>query len=197
MADYPPTPSFGTGYGQPNPPYAPGQYMQPRDEHQGRGQFAPQQSSSLPAYGYNQTIPMFGAPAVQPGPPLSVFQTWNQDTNAQQQPPYHHQGFQYSSYTDISQGNPHIQRPSEHSYHPEDAPVIPVEEGEIREGEFEDPATRRQPGLVDYSQRADVAAYPASAKQAIYVGNTRQNPHDHTRSGRSSMDILRDEAYFW
>ncbi|KAH8816918.1 hypothetical protein F5884DRAFT_777900 [Xylogone sp. PMI_703] len=180
MSDYPPTPSFGTGFGQPNPPYAPnyrGQYLQ-RDEHQMRSQFPP--PPNPPTYGYNQTIPMYNTVAVQPGlPQQPVFQNWNQEVVP---PPniYPRHDLRYPSYAEAQQTIPYAQPPSAHSYNQHNVPTKAAEEGEISEGEFEDRSIRTQPPFAMHQQQTSTVAYPGTGSSIPYESAPRYQSEQYS-----------------
>ncbi|KAL2062422.1 hypothetical protein VTL71DRAFT_6688 [Oculimacula yallundae] len=179
MSEYPSTPSYPTGYGardQTNPPYLPpaypNQYMQADDGQQ--GQMSSHYDSSLSAYGYNRSIPSFSASAVAAGvPPLPIFQGWNQDSVPL--PPYTtpNNGAQYSGYSNSAQhSTPYYQPPTQPAYQHQLPGGKPFEQGDVDEGEFEEPSSAAYNpsdayGAPQYRENGGTG-YVDTAQRAVY-----------------------------
>ena len=129
--------------------------------------------TSMSAYAYNRSIPSFSASAVAAGvPPLPIFQGWNQDSVPL--PPYTpNNGTQYSGYTNIAQPSaPYYPPPIQPTYQPQIPGVKSFIQGDLDEGEYEDPPNATHAPMASYNaahfRENGGTGYSDSAQRALY-----------------------------
>ncbi|KAI9046950.1 hypothetical protein LZ554_009025 [Drepanopeziza brunnea f. sp. 'monogermtubi'] len=203
---YPATPSYGYRDQQAiNPQYLPPTYPNQYDSQQGQPQMAPHYDAAMAAYGYNRAAPSFSASAIASGvPPLPIFQGWNQDsmplppyttpqaqTQAQAQTQY--TGYNNNAFNSNAQQNTQYYPPTAQPSYQQQAPgVRPYEQGELRDGGFDDEITRATHtpsagyGAPQYLENGGNASggtgYTDTAQRAVY-----SKPRDYTPANNYSF----------
>ncbi|KAF7957817.1 hypothetical protein EAE96_003387 [Botrytis aclada] len=193
MSDYP---YYGAAYGNRdqsnNPPYPtyPNQSAYyPQDDGRSGQHTMTQGYDNTMAYGYNQQLPNYSAPAMQNNiPPVPVFQGWNQENssmpqyNAASQGMHSYAGYNHQNYAQNSQYYAPVAAPQP-TYHSQTPAYGNVENREMSEGEYDDASTHMHaaapnasigaPGSSHYRGN-DGNGYLDTAHRAIYP--TGQNP---------------------
>ena len=148
MSNYP---YYGATYGSRsqtnNPPYptypAQAPYYQQSDGRSGQHSMAQGYDNTM-AYGYNQQVPNYSAPALQSNiPQVPVFQGWNQDNAAM--PPYNsapqsmhsYAGYNHQNYAQNSQYYAPVAAPQP-TYHSQTPAYGNAGDREMSEGEYDD-----------------------------------------------------------
>ncbi|KAI9651281.1 hypothetical protein NHQ30_001319 [Ciborinia camelliae] len=192
MSDYP---YYGATYGSReqtnNPPYptyptqAP--YYQQDDGRSGQHAMTQAYDNTM-AYGYNQQLPNYSAPAMQNNiPQMPVFQGWNQENpsmpqyNAALHGMHSYPGYN-QNYAQNSQYYPPVAAPQP-AYHSQTPVYGNAGEREMSEGEYDDTSTHMHaappstsvgaPGTSHY-RRNDGNGYLDAAHRAVYP--TSQDP---------------------
>ncbi|EKD14354.1 hypothetical protein MBM_07584 [Drepanopeziza brunnea f. sp. 'multigermtubi' MB_m1] len=181
-----------------NPQYLPPTYPNQYDSQQGQPQMAPHYDAAMAAYGYNRAAPSFSASAIASGvPPLPIFQGWNQDSmplppyttpqaQTQAQAPTQYTGYNNTAFNSNAQQNTQYYAPTAQPSYQQQAPEVrPYEQGEQREGGFDDEITRATHtpsagyGAPQYLENGGNSSggtgYTDSAQRAVY-----SKPRDYT-----------------
>ncbi|KAG4034266.1 hypothetical protein MFRU_003g02370 [Monilinia fructicola] len=213
MSDYP---YYGATYGRDqtnNPPYptypAPAPYYQQDDGRAGQHAMTQAYDNAM-AYGYNQQLPNYSAPAMQnniPQPP--VFQGWNQENtsmpqyNAAPQTMHSYAGYNHQNYTQNSQYYAPVAAPQP-TYHSQTPMYGNTGDREMSEGEYDDSSAHRHtapagtsvgaPGTSHYRgnegngyvDTAHRAVYPNSQNHTTPHPPTLQNADDYYTQSQPS-----------
>ncbi|TEY71640.1 hypothetical protein BOTCAL_0089g00190 [Botryotinia calthae] len=148
MSDYP---YYGAAYGNreqsnnpPYPTYSNQSAYYPQDDGRSGQHTMAQGYDNTMAYGYNQQLPNYSAPAMQNNiPPVPVFQGWNQESssmpqyNAAPQGMHSYAGYNHQSYAQNSQYYAPVAAPQP-TYHSQTPAYGNIENREMSEGEYDD-----------------------------------------------------------
>jgi hypothetical protein len=164
--------------------------MQQGDGHTVQTHMSSNYDPSIPAYGYNNSIPSFSATSLAPAaPPAPIYQGWSQDAISLPSYSTPHNNMQYTGYD----GNPYQTQqsyppPQPQTYHQNTQQAAPYDEGELSEGEF-DAYGGQHTGTAapdygsNYYQGNDGTGYMSTAHRAVYPSGQDYN-HQYS-SGKS------------
>ncbi|ESZ95307.1 hypothetical protein SBOR_4304 [Sclerotinia borealis F-4128] len=211
MSDYP---YYGATYGSRdqtnNPPYptyptqAP--YYQQDDGHSGQHAMTQGYDNTM-AYGYNQQLPNYSAPAMQNNiPQVPVFQGWNQENSsmpqysAMPQGMQSYAGYNHQNYAQNSQYYAPVAVPQP-TYHSQTPVYGNTGDREMSEGEYDDTSAHMHtappstsvgaPGTSHYRGN-DGNGYLDTAHRAVYPASQDPTPQQppNLRNGKLFQPLL-------